>query len=480
MTAHAHDCLHPVDLALGEASPAVLHDALAAAPELALDVAEVRDLFARFEPLCSEVSPRFHRLMVGVERRAAARVAHRTPTVRTWPWVAAAAALTLVALRVWHPLGGGNVAAPAPVRAVAVEVAARAALDRDAGLLAPAQDPFQVVEARIANEGAERLLGHLASSQSFPAPPALEAWVQPSNLLALGRRDRELLASATLRREVLARQGSNPDMDDRVQRLASEVAVALADELARPDPSIAAVAASVRGLLHSGGHPHGGGVTGESSLQVALARGAEWLLAAADSGACGTDLPLALEALVEHSAATGAGLARVRAAVNRFVEDQLVQGRGRPLLADWQTGMGALAAAGRVLRCAPAFGADPNSCHSLRCLAWSHLREREAALGAQPGLLAAVAYGFADFGDPADGRLYGYRLSSLLPDLTAVQHMVWGSPPGTRGSTRVRMDLRRLAAFPTPPALEERAALLVALVADYACAGPSLRQLASG
>lgn len=474
---------HPVDLALGEVSPAAMHEALVADPMLAVEVAEVRELLARFEPLQCDVSPRFRRLMTGVEGRAAARMANTVPAVRTWPWLAAAAVMTLLALRAWHPLGavagaGTKAAAPA-VAAVAAETLPRlAVVERVPVALRPeapaAQDPFLAVEARLANEGAGRLLENLASSASFPAPRPLNAWVAPGNLMALQRLDRELLASAELRRRALARVGANPDMDDRVQQLAVDVAASLDRELASPGASVEAVAASVRGLLHSGS-------AGPGAAHAALLdRAAEWMLARAESGACGTDLPLVLEALQDHAAATGSALGRVRGAVQGFVSDQLGDGRGRPLLADWKTTPAALAAAGRMLQAAPGFGVDPMECHVLRRLAWSHLREREATLGSQPVLLAAMAYGYADFVEAGDGRLQGYRLASFLPDLAAVQHVVWGSPAGSRGSTRVRMDLRRMAALPTPTLLLDRAHLLVALAAEYAHAGPSLRLLASG
>ena len=475
--------VHPVELALGEVGAAAMHEALAADPMRAVEVAEVRDLFARFEPLQCESSPRFRRLMAGVEGRAAARIAHAVPAVRAWPWVAAASVMTLLALRAWHPLGdpGAEATKRGPQAVVAVADVEPGAAAGERGVAEPllqepppAQDPFLAVEARLVNEGAERLLENLATSASLPAPRPLHAWVAPGNLIALQRLDRELLASAELRRVALARVGANPDMDDRVQQLAAEVASALDAELARHASSMAAVAAAVRGLLHSGSAGPG------AAHADVLERAAGWLLARAEAGACGADLPLALEALLDHAACTGTSLARVRTAMGRFVSDQLGEGRGRPLLADWKTSPAALAAAGRLLLAAPGFGADPMACHALRRLAWSHLREREAALGSEPVLLAAMAYGFADFVDPGDGRLQGYRLASFLPDLAAVQHVVWGCSAGVRGSTRVRMDLRRMAALPTPAGLLDRSHLLVALAAEYVHAGPSLRQLASG
>lgn len=473
---------HPVDLALGEVEPAAMHEALVADPLLAIEVAEVRELLGRFESLHTEASPRFRRLMAGAERRAAARLERSVPGMRAWPWVAAAAVLTLVALRAWHPLGtaAGPAAKRPEYRVVAVESqlpfapASRLPGAQARPEAAPAQDPFLAVEARLANEGAGRLLENLASSASVPVPGPLQGWVAPSNLLALQRLDRELLASAELRRTALVRLGANPDMDDRVQQLAAEVAGALGAELDGPSASAAAVATSVRGLVHSGS---AGPAAAHSAV---LARAADWMLARIESGACGADAPLVLEALLEHAAVTGSGLGRVRASVCEFVTDQLANGRGRPLLADWKTTPAALAAAGRMLLAAPGFGADPMQCHALRRLGWSHLREREAVLGSSPVLLAAMAYGYADFADAGDRRLLGYRLASLLPDLAAVQHVVWGNPPGTRGSTRVRMDLRRIAAMPTPAILHDRAQLLVVLAAEYAHAGASLRQLASG
>lgn len=479
---HGH---HAIDLALGEVSPASMHDALAADPMLAVEVAEIRELFARFESLSCATSPRFHSLMAGVEGRAVARARQRISAGRTWPWLAAAAVMTLLALRAWHPLGApGPGDHAAAVRSVAVGVAVDL-LPRGTGSEpgpegtpwlepSPAQDPFLAVEARLANEGAERLLVNLASSAAFPRPQALHAWVAPGNLLALQRLDRELLASAEQRRQALSRIGANPDMDDRVQQLAAEVAHDLERELAVPSASVATVAASLRGLVHSGsvlpGAEHG----------AVLGRAFDWMLSRAEAGSCGSAIPIVLEALVEHAALTGSGLARVRALVQGFVADQLHDGRGRPLLADWKTAPAALAAAGRMLVAAPVFGVDPMACHVLRRLAWSHLRERESVLGSEPALLAAMAYGFADFTDAADGRLLGYRLASFLPDLAAVQHVVWSNPPGARGSTRVRLELRRLAALPTPTVLADRAHLLMSLSAEYASAGASLRGQSSG
>lgn len=475
---------HPVDLALGEVSPAAMHDALVADPMLAVEVAEVRELLARFEPIGCEVSPRFRRLMAGVEGRAAARIVHTVPSGRAWPWLAAAAVLAIVALRAWHPLatahgvGGksntvaGALAGGAALPRPAVSEAVRFVAPQPEA--APAQDPFLAVESRLANEGAGRLLENLASSASFPAPRPLQAWVAPGNLMALQRLDRELLASAELRRGALARVGANPDMDDRVQQLAGDVAAALEPELAAEFPSVAGVAAAVRGLLHSGSSSPG------AAHAEVLGRAGAWMLVRAESGTCGSDLPLVLEALLEHAAVTGDALARVRSVVNGFVSGQLAAGRGRPLLADWKTTPAALAAAGRMLQAAPGFGADPMACHVLRRLAWSHLREREAVLGSQPALLAAMTYGYADFAEAGDARLQGYRLASFLPDLAAVQNVAWGCSDGARGSTRVRMDLRRMAALPTPAPLLDRGNLLVALTAEYVHAGASLRRLASG
>jgi len=69
--------VHPVELALGEVGAAAMHEALAADPMRAVEVAEVRDLFARFEPLQCESSPvsvASWRAWRGVRRRAS-----RTP-----------------------------------------------------------------------------------------------------------------------------------------------------------------------------------------------------------------------------------------------------------------------------------------------------------------------------------------------------------------------------------------------------------------
>ncbi len=326
-----------------------------------------------------------------------------------------------------------------------------------------------------------RLYAALERFADRQPPDPLRGWLQPSNALALLRVEAELRGSAEIRRAALLRNGGNPDVDDRVQQLAAEVAEPLRAALrrAQDEPATAdvrALALGLRALLAAGCTS----ANGEHAGLVVETRDALVTAVTRSRTADGIttfvlrdgELASALAALAEPGLFGGSALvAIVQAHGERLVQETLTA-RGRPGLLAWSTPLGSLADAGRVLAMLPAFGVDAEGAFRVRRLVAAHLQERRQ-VSDHPEVLAATLYGVVDLidRDEWEGELRRWRPTALLPDFEALHHLAWSREPGSAGWTRFQRELRRVAATPTPAGLTDRAALLMSLATDFAAPG---------
>jgi hypothetical protein len=296
----------------------------------------------------------------------------------------------------------------------------------------------------------------------------LADWLAPVNRLAVMRLDYELRASAEARRRALQQRGNLPDVDDRVRRLAADIADALTSGAPM---GIGEVALAVRALLASGRYARNA---------VALHLGADRLVAALPGLQAG-ELASALAALGELAASTGLHLQQVREHGLRLLHetvdvDDLSWTRRRPRLLSSATPPAQVADAGRFLALGPAFGLPGDEVLLARLLLEAHLQERRDLRNEMPDLLTALVYGFGDLMEPGErqeleDRLRIWRPTSLVPDYVALQQLAWSRTPRQAGFARFQLELRRVSALPTPAAIGDRAALLLCLATNFAAPG---------
>jgi hypothetical protein len=461
--------LPPIDAVLGEGTPeqyAAFADRLGRDPALAIEVAETRQLVEHLRGLRTAPGPRFAHAMDSVVRRAERHRDLRSPEPGALGQTlallgAAAAAFLLLALvdplrlRRLPGLSPDDVALPAATGAAAVPGPSTGPAEDGwaaAGLLPPGSKLRTAAERSSGRSPGERLAD----------------WLSPLNQVALLRLDYELRASAEARRQALRDRGSLPDVDERVRRLAADVAAALAADEAMPERD---AALAVRALLASGRYDRDA---------LPLVRGAD-RLAAALPGLHGGELATVLAALGELAASTGAHLALVQEHGLRLLRetigvDEETWTRRRPRLLSAATPAAQVADAGRFLALGPGFGLPAEEVLLARMLLSAHLQERRDPRTETPDLLTALVYGFGDLLDEGERheveeRLRIWRPTSLVPDYVALQQLAWSRTPWQPGFARFQLELRRISALPTPESIGDRAALCMCLATNFAAPG---------
>jgi hypothetical protein len=476
--------LQPIDLLLGEGSPAAQAAArqrIAEEPLAALELAETVELVERLREARTATSPLFAPRLQLVIATARRRQLLRRPRRhhRDIAWLALAAAVALVCLTLWDP--AGRSARSRSLAAGAAELpAARHGVRDAAGLpvrLLP--DPGDVAAAvafvanRLKAEGDARML---AALEHIVVQPAAEAnWLQSGNQLAAMRADSDRRRSAELRRAALHELGSAEGVDDRIQDLAATIANGVMADLARGRLDVVSAAFVARALIASGAAGDGGPCASSLSATVT------WLREQLTDNALGDgERATAVAALAEVAASTGKGLELVREQTERLLRNTLevpAFSRRRPTLLLPHTPALHLGDAGRLLRLAPAFGIDADEACRLRVLLAARLEANRALNSDDPALLAAEVYGFADLLDceSIDRKLRGWRTSDLVPDYLTILQVAWSRRVHSPGFSRLQMELRALVAA-TPQELRDRAALLLCLATNFAAPGISALQ----
>lgn len=454
-----------LDLALGQGVRADLdrlREEVARDPLAALEYAETRDLVERMRGLTTEPSAGFAARMDELGRSAEQRFVRRRPrpSLPFAPALLAAAALFLL-LALLDPLSlrtrRAPVALPAPVAALA-----------DARAPEPLPEVLTSALARAA-EGAKRLAPDsqlTAAWTRFSAATReqqLSDWLSARNATGLMRLDHELRTTASMRMDALRDRGLNAAVDRRVRDLAAT----LADEIEAGLEEPFALSLALRAVVAAG-------LTRDAAVEV----GAERLFAALPTLEAGP-LAMALCALGEAAAATGrSNFAAVAEHGNRLVRSVLdvsddVWSRRRPRLLQPTEPAANLAAAGRFLGLASAFGIDADEARAVRLLLLAHLCERRDAAVETPDVPTAVVYGFGDLlGEDErtalERQLRRWRPDGLVPDWLALQQLAATRSPQHLGYARWQLDLRRVVAIATPAAPADRAALCLCLANAFA------------
>lgn len=445
----------------------VAHD-LRGALELAATIELIET--CRGEPIAP--SARLQAGLSGLQARLQRQAELRLPRP-VWPlWTsfASAAAIALMTLLLWDPLHPAD-----PPAEVDADLPVRGELVRGLTPILPTTvepargdgNKFVAAVDRPAAEARPRVDLH---------EDPLGSWIRPGNSLNLLRVDFELRASADLRRRAQADRGGVPEVDERVQRLADGIRDGLDQLLRQGEPGSAAVATAVRALLASGTAGPGG------RHADALVAGADAVLAALPRHH-GGELAVLLVAAVEVAASTGRGADVVAREGARLVAEHRPGSASGLLAAD--VAAVSLGEAGRFLAWAPAFGVDAGEAGMLRVLLHNALQDRRGR-GEHPDVLAAIAYGYADLLEPElhlaiERRLRGWKVATLLPDYAAMHQLAWSRRPGEFGFTRFQLDLRRVAALPTPATLADQSSLCLCLATNFAAPGVSgLFEVAGG
>ncbi|MCC7399587.1 MAG: hypothetical protein IT455_21165 [Planctomycetes bacterium] len=506
-----------MDLLLGQCQGSeaeALRRRIAEQPRLALEVAETVGLLEQFRTLQCEPGPRFASKLAEVVARA--RRSQLPRRLRLLPNLLAAAAalvVTFAALMVWQPLGKAQDVVCAPVSLPVAHRAHRLADDPRAETL-PAGEALAEGPGRHDHEGGgepgaawansmrpagdARWLSNLDALRrrlDIEASPrlrdafehglaaqadGLQRWLDPRNAMMLRRLDHELRASAELRRQVLARQGGLPAVDDRVQELADGLAAEVMAQLGDPwaEPQVEPVAGAVRAMLAAGPTP---------MREHAVARAGSWLSERLPQ-LQGSALVLGLAALSELAATTDAHVELVTEHGRRLLDSLLTAdadnwSRRRPELLGGSVAAGVVGEAARLLARLPGFGLDATQCDVARRLLIGQLRERRDRGDDGPEVVAALLFGGAGLFEKDERgwnvlQLQRWEPVRLVPDYGTVQQIAWSVEPGQYGFTRLQRQLRQLALLPAPATMRDRASFCLCLATDYAAfAGTGLRAL---
>ncbi|MCC6782935.1 MAG: hypothetical protein IT457_08820 [Planctomycetes bacterium] len=464
------DALDIVGYALGEgdaASRAAMQARVGRELELAVELAETRALFESMRALRTPTDPAFLATMAReVEwRRRLHALPQRSVAARVG-FLLRAAAVAIVMLWLGNRYVRPDAVDPAPSTAridwsataprafVALGHATRPTAPALRPVLAPAIDAPDFVAAW------ERLAAR-------PLPADFADWLAAENLLAQTRAALERRASPELRARWRYATGA-ADVEARVTRLVDELGARTVQLLAQAEPDVEDLACALRALLASGA------IRGRRELLDAcrdeLARRVDRL----DAGRAAVALAALADLAVLETDALGAFVAQRAERLAEAALERAPDGRRPPLLS-WTEPAPRLAEAGRVLALAPAFGADAALSLRARMSIAAHLEERLARMQRfeTPELHAAIAYGFGDLVElsAADAALAFWPARLLLPDYTALVHYTWSKYPLRAGWAELQLELRGLAALPTPTGLRDTAALLLALCSDAAARG---------
>lgn len=452
----ATDPLTWTDLALGQGLSKdlqQLRERIAVDPLAAVEFAETRDLLERFRELTCEASSGFDSRMTKLGELAQRRCpTPRRLLPRSWPWAAAAAAMVFCSLAFADPLGL-RLRKGSPVRADLKDEAVAVAPQP---YVAPAMPSTiaKAIEATQRLAPGSPLADAWTKFSEAPTSEQMAEWVAPANTISFLRFERELRDTAELRRRALRDEGLAAAIGSRAERLAGDVAA----QASAPDASVRGLALALRALVGAGSKFDGSAHAVAQRLQAAMPH------------AEGGDLAMALCALGESAAANGRGDGIVlREHGNRLIASVLVVGdevwgRRRPRLLQGSEPAANLAAAGRFLRMAPAFGVDSTQARAVRHLLLAHLEERRASKVETPDVPTAMAYGFQDLLDDdalaaIERSLRRWRPESLAPDYLSLQMFAATRRPDLLGFARWQLEVRKVAALPDPGSLAERAVL---------------------
>lgn len=479
----------PIDLLLGQGEDdelARIRRQLALQPLRALELADTVALIEPLRQLRTEASPEFAGRMLDVCRHAQrfqqTRFSAR-PNARRWhlPLLAAAAAVVTFSLLCWSGVGAAASRPRATFDALLLPVhASSPAPSHDEALVVAGEPPREhtdlvwdetvdTIRERLALESSQHLQAALQQADQASLD-RLGEWLDANNMFELQRLDHELRRDPACRVGALGRAGLHQAVDDRVQRLADDLAAELVAGDRLLTASIETVAWTMRALL----------AAGPSSTRRPALRAAGAHLGSRLPQLSDRQLVWALSALSEYASLDHAYFPAVARHGRRLVDTVLVVDeenwlRRRPGLLRGDGDVLVLGEAGRVLARLPAFGVDPERATMVRRLVLGHVRELRGKGQDRPEVLGAMLYGFADLlegdGDEAvqlARNLRRWRLALLAPNFPTVQQIAWSSLPGNRGSTRLRFELRQLAVLPSPTGTIERAAFCLCLATDYA------------
>lgn len=454
-----------VDLAIGQGRAqelVALRERLAADPLLAIEFGEVRDVVERMRALTVEPSEGWQQRKEALHQRARERYRERrgTPLLPFVVFAAVAAGL-FVLLTIADPLrlrdSNPVCHATPPDVAVPVESPVPFVPETMTATLARAFDATN----RLAPDSL--LTAAWQRYQDATVEQRLSEWLSPRNALAVLRLDHELRTTAEQRRAALRDRGLFDAVEDRVQQLADGLAAELSNS-DRHDPY--AVALALRALLAAGGG------------RLALVEETTARLEAALPDLHGGTLAMALCALAESAATTAsARLDLLARHGNRWIAgvlevDDDVWSRRRPRMLQVAEPAANLAAAGRFLQLAPAFGIDAGQATVVRLLLLAQLQERGSSRAETPDVPTALVYGFEDLIDDAERddlerQLRRWRPDGLVPDYLALQQLAATRHPEHLGYARWQLELRRVCAVATPVALADRAALCLCLASSF-------------
>ena len=232
---------------------------------------------------------------------------------------------------------------------------------------------------------------------SLVVPDAFDAVVSARDHLELLRVGFFNRSTSEQRRDAIAATGGNPDVDDRVQDLALEVARLINQQLDRGEADVLGTSLAMRALFASGSDTHAG------RHRNTVRRCALWLEARLES-LNGGELASALTALSDLAVRDGGRMGIVvgkhaaslaRETITRPDLKGKDHRRLRPSLLSSDVPAASLGDAGRLFRLAPAFGVRPELAFEARRMVLTHLEER-LETSEQPSSLAAQLYGFGD------------------------------------------------------------------------------------
>ncbi len=291
--------------------------------------------------------------------------------------------------------------------------------------------------------------------------------IQADNMLSRLREEVSLRENDKVRRRA-SRAVGGPDLETRIQYLAATVAGQIDLELSAGTASVAAKSGALRALLAAGSIDARGV---HSAVVDRCARSLQDQV----STLVGGELAVALAGLGEYAVVHGGEAAElVGREADRLARATIgSQVPARPALMHWRTPVAQLAEAGRVFRIAPAFGTHPDLAQKAREFVAAHLAERLTQGAERPSLAAAQLYGFGDIvdRDAAEHRLLLWRASLLIPDYQALHHLAWSKFPVRPGWAQFQTELRGLGAEPTPAATTDAASLLLCLSMNFAAPG---------
>lgn len=335
----------------------------------------------------------------------------------------------------------------------------------------------------VLTAGGANLKRHYRALQKLAEVDMFTGQVRANNELAMLRLEFTQRYSRRARRASIALCGGKPNLEDRIQALASSVAGTIQGQLARGEATVEGAALALRALL-------AGGSTLRIGHREAVASSVAFLEERIDQ-LDGGQLASALAALTDFAVVTGGRAASIVAVHGQRLADAAHSlpvaraahssdessgiERRRPALLGFSTPVACLADAGHVLQLAPAFGVHPMQAHEARLLMAAHLEERlDESHGERPEILAAMLYGFGDLVDreQLDHRLLLWRPALLGGhDLVALHHVSWSQFPPRPGWATFQRELREMATVKTPPGVRDASALLLSLAMNYAAPG---------